>query len=239
MKLSFVIPAYNEEGYLPACLESVQKEIAASGEHAEIIVVNNASTDTTADVARSFKDVRVVDEPRKGVAFARQRGLEAASGELIAYIDADTRITDGWIPMALAAFAAEPDVVAISGPYVYYDLPGFWRRAAWPYQLIVGTVTEFFTGQWVFGGNFVARQSALLAVGGFDTSIAFYGEDQNIVQRLRKVGKFKFLMRLTALSSARRFVKEGVIRTVLVYAFNFIWVAVFRHPPNMRPRDVR
>ena len=62
-KLAFVIPAYNEEALIGKCLESVVAEIARSGADAEIIVVNNASTDRTGEIARSFPTVRVVDEP--------------------------------------------------------------------------------------------------------------------------------------------------------------------------------
>ncbi|MBI3573620.1 glycosyltransferase family 2 protein [Candidatus Kaiserbacteria bacterium] len=241
MKISFVIPAYNEEAYLGGCLEALCLEIhrEAGSFKTEMIVVNNASTDKTREIAKRFAGVSIIEEPKKGVALARQKGLEAAKGDIIAYIDADTKVTPGWIPVMLAEFAADPALVAISGPYIYYDLPAFWRRLAWPYHLVVGGITEFFTGQWVFGGNFAARRSALSAIGGFDTSILFYGEDQNVVQRLKKVGRFKFCTNLRALSSARRFVKEGIIKTVLVYAFNFIWVTVFKYPPNMVPRDVR
>src|SRR6185437_5149444 len=98
MKLSFVIPAYNEEFALPKCLESVQKEIdraAAAGElkrdEVEVVVVNNASTDKTKEIAQQFAQThpgfRVVDESRKGLVRARKAGFEATTGELVANID--------------------------------------------------------------------------------------------------------------------------------------------------------
>ena len=94
MRLSFVVPAYNEEAYLPACLESILTQIdpATSGlapGTCEIIVVNNASTDRTREVALRYPGVTVVDEPRKGLTFARQAGFAASTGDLIANVDSD------------------------------------------------------------------------------------------------------------------------------------------------------
>ena len=89
MRLSFVVPAYNEEAYLPACLESILAQTRELGDGVEIIVVNNASTDRTREVALGYAGVRVVDEPRKGLTFARQAGFAASTGELIANVDSD------------------------------------------------------------------------------------------------------------------------------------------------------
>ena len=122
MRLSFVVPAYNEEAYLPACLESILAQTRDLGEPVEIIVVNNASTDRTREVALGYPGVRVVDEPRKGLTFARQAGFAASTGELIANVDSDSRLTPGWVEQVLTTFATEPKMVALSGPFVYYDL---------------------------------------------------------------------------------------------------------------------
>ena len=122
MRLSFVVPAYNEETYLPACLESILAQTGELGDQVEIIVVNNASTDRTREVALKYPGVRVVDEPRKGLTYARQAGFTASKGELIANVDSDSRLTPGWVDTVLTTFAEEPKLVALSGPFVYYDL---------------------------------------------------------------------------------------------------------------------
>jgi len=72
MVLSFVVPAFNEEAYIGDCLESILQQTKQIQDSIEIIVVNNASTDRTREVALSYPGVRVVDEPRKGLTFARQ-----------------------------------------------------------------------------------------------------------------------------------------------------------------------
>src|ERR1700687_698667 len=117
MRLSFVVPAYNEEAYLPACLESILAQTKDLGDQIEIIVVNNASTDRTREVALGFPGVRVVDEMRKGLTFARQAGFAASSGELIANVDSDSRLTEGWVKTVLAEFAGDAKMVALSGPF--------------------------------------------------------------------------------------------------------------------------
>ncbi|PIX90238.1 MAG: glycosyl transferase family 2, partial [Candidatus Moranbacteria bacterium CG_4_10_14_3_um_filter_45_9] len=122
MKLSIVIPAYNEETYIGKCLESIAMEKTRGRFDVEIIVVNNASDDRTGEVARSFSFVKVVDEPRKGLVRARQTGYEASSGELIANVDADTLMPQGWIETVFTEFSTDSKLVALSGPYIYYDL---------------------------------------------------------------------------------------------------------------------
>ncbi len=130
MRLSIVIPAYNEQDYLPACLEQVLAEVrrCADPDEVEVLVVDNASVDATAEVARRMPGVRLVHEPNKGLTKARQRGLEAALGEVIGYVDADTRMPAGWIDRVLRTFEQKPHVVCISGPYIYYDA-AVWQRA--------------------------------------------------------------------------------------------------------------
>src|SRR5579871_1271742 len=113
MRLSFVVPAYNEEAYLPDCLEAILSQTSDLPEPAEIIVVNNASTDRTREVALGYPGVRVVDEMRKGLTFARQAGFAASKGELIANVDSDSRLTPGWVEKVLKGFVADPKMVSL------------------------------------------------------------------------------------------------------------------------------
>ena len=127
MKISFVVPAYNEETLLKRSLPAIRDEILRAGQvlgqDAEIIVVNNASTDSTRQVAESIEGVTVVDEPRKGLVQARWCGFEHSSGDLIANIDADTVIPPGWLTEVMRQFNKSKTLVAISGPYIYYGVP--------------------------------------------------------------------------------------------------------------------
>ena len=244
MQLSFVVPAYNEEAYLPACLESIMAQTGELGDAVEIIMVNNASTDRTREVAMGFKGVRVVDEPRKGLTFARQAGFAASTGELIANVDSDSRLTEGWVATVLKEFAAEPKLVALSGPFIYYDMSPSQRvsvRVFYAIAYLVYAVNRWVlrAGSMVQGGNFVLRRSALEQIGGFDTSISFYGEDTDIARRMNQVGDVKFTFELKMFSSARRLKKEGTLRIALRYTINYFWTIFGKTPYTKEYTDIR
>ncbi len=243
MRLSFVIPAYNEEAYLPACLESVLAQTRELGDAVEIIVVNNASTDRTREVALSY-GVRVVDEPQKGLTFARQAGFAASTGELIANVDSDSRLTPGWVATVLKEFAAEPKLVSLSGPFIYYDMSPSQRFSVQIFYLIaylVYVLNRYIlrAGSMVQGGNFVLRRTALEQIGGFDTSISFYGEDTDIARRMHQVGEAKFTFDLKMYSSARRLKKEGTLRIALRYTINYFWTIFGKTPYTAEYTDIR
>jgi glycosyltransferase involved in cell wall biosynthesis len=259
MRLSFVVPAYNEEAYLPACLDSILNQIDAqtSGLPAgtcEIIVVNNASTDRTRDVALSFPGVIVVDEPRKGLTFARQAGFAASSGTLIANVDSDSRLTPGWVTQVLNTFAeaeasaaakseAKP-LAALSGPVLYYDLTPRQRVLVHIFYLtawITYAINRYIlrVGSMVQGGNFVTSRAALEAIGGFNTAISFYGEDTDIARRLNAVGEVRFTFDLKLFSSARRLKSEGMLTMAARYSINYLWTTFLKRPYTDTYVDIR
>lgn len=233
--LSIVIPAFNEEKYLGPTLQSVVQN--APENLLEIIVVNNASSDHTADVAGGFTKVRVVNEPHKGLTRARQKGLVSAQGQLIAYIDADTRVNQKWFETLFKEFAADQKLICLSGPYKYYDLkaPDKWVVTTW--NFFAGMVS--LRGHVIMGGNFVAKKQALFSAGGFDPNIEFFGEDTDIARRLHKIGKIKFTKRFLIGTSARRFKKEGLIKTGWKYLINFCSVVFLKKPVSIKYTDIR
>lgn len=235
MNVSLIIPAYNEEGYIGRCLESVMRH--EGGRFREIIVVDNASSDKTAEIARRFEGVRVIREDKKGLTHARQAGFDASSGEFVAYIDADCLLRDGWLETALRVFKDRADIVSVSGPVRYHDAPyyiQFIMRFLW-YLTVPATYQT--VGYMLIGGNFIARRSAIEKIGGFDREIAFYGEDTDLARRLSAVGKTVFRMDFFIYTSGRRFMHEGIVSTNARYAFNFAWP--FRRRFSKHYTDVR
>jgi len=233
--VSFVVPAYNEEALIGSCLASITAEIARTGCRAEIIVVNNNSTDGTAQIASSIPGVVVVDEPQRGLVQARRAGYLAASGRLIANIDADTMLAEGWLETALGEFERWPNLVALSGPFIHYDVSaparlvasGFYRVA-----FLVSLLVKFVTraGSMMQGGNFIVSKRALDAAGGFNPNFLFYGEDTELARRLSKIGEVKFRFALRAFLSGRRFMAEGLSTVALRYSANYLWVILFKRP---------
>jgi glycosyltransferase involved in cell wall biosynthesis len=240
MKFSFVIPAFNEEAYLRPCLTALLKEIGAGagGVETEVIVIDNASTDGTALVAASFPGVRVVREETKGLTHARKRGVAESTGDIIAFFDADTVILPGWLSLAKDALAGETTVCA-TGPYIYYDLPVFWKDLMRLREHTVSRVVHLLFGHYVVGGNMAIKKSALQKIGGVDTSIAFYGEDADLGRRLAKVGVIEYLPEMSVLSSARRYKSEGILKTTAEYSLNFLSVAFSKRPVTKNYKDIR
>lgn len=243
MKISFIIPALNEEAAIAACIEAVRAEAARVSNDAEIIVVDNGSTDATRARAEEA-GARVVDEPRRGLSRARQTGFEHSTGELIANVDADVRIPPGWLDIAIARFVCNPDLVALSGPFVYDDLPLSYRiatKAFYAAGLAFSQASSALSGRGAMlqGGNFVLRRSALEQVGGYDTSITFYGEDTDIASRMQKVGMVSWTFALWVHASGRRLRAEGLLRIGWRYAINYFAVAFGGAPVSKTHADIR
>jgi len=238
--ISVVIPAYNEEKYLPLCLESIRKQDYAA--EYEVIVVDNASTDNTAKIALDW-GANVVYESKRSPACARQKGVESATGEIIAFIDADTQAPTCWLSTIVSRFAQEPKMVVISGPYAYFDAGSIARIASYIGNFISIILDQLFRkvlnkGSAVWGSNFAVRRSALLEVGGFDTSIRFYGEEYELSLRLKKAGKGGIIPSLFVLTSARRLKRIGVVTLYWNWVVDYFSVLFWYEPISERLEDL-
>ncbi len=228
MTISLVIPAYNEEEYIGACLDSALEN--SHGKFKEIIVVDNASTDHTGDIARKRPGVVVIREDRKGTGHARQTGLEHATGEFVAYMDADTRVPEQWFGMVEAIFSKDPGIVLLSGPYRYYDSSWYKRWTQYALWWISAPLVYRLVGYMALGGNIVVKRGALLRAGGISRDITFYGDDTDLARKMHTVGKVVWRMDFFVYASMRRFNNGGIFKTNLIYALNYIWPVVFNRP---------
>lgn len=235
MKLSVVIPAYNEEARIGGCLNSILAEMNGKHYDMEIIVVNNASTDKTREIIASFPNVKLVDEPNKGLVAARRAGYLASRGELIANIDADTRMTPGWLDKVFKEFSKNKKLVALSGPFIYYDLSKNARMAVRTFYyagFFIYLINRYIlgVGSMLQGGNFVVKRTAIEAIGGFNSDFDFWGEDADLARRLVKVGGVKFTFDLPIYASGRRLERDGMVKTGSRYALNYFSTIYFKKP---------
>ena len=172
--ISVIVCAFNEEQFIVPCLLSL---LAQTRQADEILVINNASTDRTGQVAASLPGVRVVDEPRKGLEVARERARLASFGDLLVYVDADCRAPLTWLERVERRFARRHELVAMSGNYRFFDWDWRGRLLLRAYDLTLGPLTYVFVkyvlriGVVFYGGNFAVRREALAQIGGFDTSV--------------------------------------------------------------------
>lgn len=185
-RISIIIPAYNEARTLPACLDAIAAQTVTPD---EVIVVDNNSTDSTAAVASSYPFVTVVFEKRQGIAFARNKGFDTATNELLARVDADTRLPADWVE-SIQKFYAEDDhnrTVLTGGCYFYNLRSG--RLAGRAYDFLVHQLNRLLLGYYFpWGSNSVIPREAWEAVRGVVSKRADIHEDLDLGIHLAQAG---------------------------------------------------
>ena len=216
-RVSIVIPAHNEEDKIGS---AVKTALAQAYPDFEVIVVDNASDDGTGARAAEA-GAHVVREDRKGILFAKEAGRKAATGEILAGLDADCIPPTDWLRRGVVFFE-DPHVVAVTGGFDYYDLSPIPRTlirwgAMFVHRPISYLLQALGRGAYMIGGNCLIRKSALEKIGGYDTNIRFWGEDTDTATRLSSVGKVVYAKNLFVRSSGRRFLRDGYIKPFLTY----------------------
>jgi len=168
MKVSVVIPTYNDEGTIAATVESALAQKFAGA--FEVIVVNDGSTDGTREKLAKFGDrIRVIDQANRGVSAARNAGIKAAAGEYIALLDGDDMWTEDKLAKTVLVLDENPGCVAVSSNVVGIDGAGreVWRYVAPEFQHSP-TLDEMLAWPWpLLPSAQVIRRDTLLAIGGF------------------------------------------------------------------------
>ncbi len=198
--ISVVIPAFNEEKFLPRCLDSLLNQ-DYKGDF-EIMVVNNGSTDDTDKVASRY-GVRVISCPEKGVIYARQMGASSVSGQIIVQADADTIYPQDWLSRIARHFVSHPESVALAGVYTY-NKPPYWAKCEYFLRNVANVLSIFFLGNaaCISGANFAFRRQAYLKAGGYGLD-SLYPDQWGISHRLSKVGKVSYDRTLSVMTSVR------------------------------------
>jgi len=183
-KVSVIVCAYNAEDTIDECLTSLGK---LTYRPFEIIVVNDGSRDATGSRARQHH-CRVIDIPNGGLSAARNVGLSAATGEIVAYTDADVRVDADWLTYLVQPFMTS-DVVGSGGPnQVPADDPFVAQCVARSPGGPTHVLLNDRIAEHVPGCNMAFRRDALLAIGGFDPTYLRAGDDVDVCWRLQKQG---------------------------------------------------
>lgn len=203
VRLSLIIASYNRSATLLSALRSVVEQ-SAPCDVWECVVVNNNSTDDTAERVAEFIaqhpkcNIRLVNEFNQGLSFARNRGISESEGEYIAIIDDDERIAPDFISAYISLFDSVPDAVAAGGPIIAEYPTGrprwmshFTERPIANTMYFGSRVREFPAGRIPGGGNMALRRSAIHRYGVFDTALGYVGEslvggeESDLFERLR------------------------------------------------------
>ena len=231
MQLSIIIPAFNEEAYLPATLDSVQAAAAhlraCVNVDVDVIVVDNNSEDGTHAVALE-RGARVVHESVQGIARARNSGARRAEGDVLVFIDADVIVPPNLLDVICEAMSAPTCV----GGAVDVDYRP--RRITMRLYLHAWRLLARFTGMAQGAAQF-CRRCVFEQVGGYDEK-AWIGEDVDFFWGLKRFAKaskstVKFIRSPRVRPSSRRFDKWPIWK-VLIWT-NPLFIALFRRKKNV------
>jgi glycosyltransferase involved in cell wall biosynthesis len=182
--ISFVVPAFNEELEIPSTIAAIHTAARSAKEDYEIIVVDDASTDATAEVARD-SGAQIVSINRRQIAAARNAGGRVAHGEILLFVDADTRINARHVANAIAALQA-----GYAGGSARLIADGEIPR--WS-RIFMKTFCAIYFAMNLGAGAFLfTSRKNFDAIGGFDEQF-FIGEEIYFSFALRRLGRFKVL----------------------------------------------
>jgi glycosyltransferase involved in cell wall biosynthesis len=213
--ISIIIPTLNEEDYLPLLLKSIRKQGFTDY---EIIVSDAGSEDKTREIAKKYGcEIVSGGMPAKG----RNEGAKIAKGDLFFFIDADSILPDNFFSklikefkkrkLDLASFPVYPQ-----GNLIDKVLYGIYNLFAWATQRFLSHATQ----------TILIKREIHQKIGGFDEEIKI-GEDHAYAREGAKFGKFGFLLVTSILTSARRFERDGRLKTYLVYLLAGIYMFFF------------
>jgi glycosyltransferase involved in cell wall biosynthesis len=183
-RISVVVCSHNGSRTLPACLQGLRE---LEYPNFEVLVVNDGSTDSTPEIVKRF-GFRLISTDNRGLATARNIGLEEATGEIVAYLDDDARPDPHWLHYLALSFK-DGRFAGVGGPNLppaesgaiascVADAPGG------PIHVLVSDIEA----EHIPGCNMAFRKSALVEVGGFDPQFRVAGDDVDICWRLRDAG---------------------------------------------------
>jgi GT2 family glycosyltransferase/sugar lactone lactonase YvrE len=184
-RVSVVVCAYNAADTLEDCLSALDQ---LTYPDYEVILVNDGSKDRTSEIGHTHPRVRVLDIPNGGLSAARNTGLAAATGEIVAYTDADTRVDRDWLTFLVQPFLTS-DVVGSGGPNVVpADDPPMAQCIARAPGGPTHVLLDDRIAEHVPGCNMAFRRDALLSIGGFNPVYLRAGDDVDVCWRLQARG---------------------------------------------------
>jgi glycosyltransferase involved in cell wall biosynthesis len=202
--VTVVIPCYNEASTIVACLRALAAQTVAPH---EVLVIDNNCTDETVKLAKQFPFVRVIKEKKQGLIAARNAGFAAATGTILARIDADSRVHEDWIETILYTFLTYPKVQAISGTGFFYDAH-FKRFSKACRNLLAVWLNALMLGHaMLWGSNMAIRSSAWKKIHTTTCSDKNILEDMDIAIHTNKAfgfGSTKYISYMLADISLRR-----------------------------------
>lgn len=232
--ISVLVTAYNEEKDLPLCLDSI-RSCDYDKEKYEIIVIDNNSTDKTADIAKRY-GARVIKESKQGNTFAVSTGMKEATGEIIAMTDADSIVDRSWLSEIEKLFA-DSKIAAATGTADILTRSKFFNKISEFFYEIFLKFNALLGKPHLTGFNLIVRKSAYDAVGGIDERFTM-SPDVDLGLRIKSQGKVVFSNKLKVITSFRRWQKKP-FTTFRTYLAGYIYTVWLRKPPPVKQNVIR
>lgn len=225
-KISVIIPAHNEELLLPRALRALKRQDFKNP--FEILVIDNASTDKTSEVADSY-GIRTIRENKKGYSFALNRGFLKAQGEIICVTDADSIVPKYWLKTIANHFIKDQKLVALGGNLELCDCPKYLRE--------ISKIICRFNYHTLSGANMAIKKAAYFKACRGKLKVNL-GAELYLVKRLKKIGGVDFDPNLTVKTSGRR-LENDLPKTLYTYFLNDLWLYLFDKPKYADFTDIR
>lgn len=210
LKVSIVVPAYNEEETIEKTIDSL---LSQTYENFDITVVDNNSKDKTGEISKKL--VRTILETRQGYIFAVKRGIAETDGEILTICDADSIYPPDWLSVMVKTFEKK-NVVAVYGTARFHDtgwFTSFVSLLAYSTFLVVSKLLGLDN---TAGFNFLFRRDAYNSVGGYNENWKWGSPDIEFGKRLGSIGRVKLKLKAVKTSS-RRFKKGGFLKTTKMF----------------------
>ena len=225
-KVSVVVPAYNAAGVITSCVKALQEQ--DSSPPYEIIVVDDGSSDNTADLAEESGAQVIRHTERRGAAAARNSGIGAAAGDIICFTDADCMPKENWIQQILRPFANQ-EIIGAKGTYATKQREMVARFVQIEYEDKYDLLLTQERINFIDTYSAAYRRQVLLANNGFDEQI-FYVEDQELSFRLAARGYQMVFEPPAIVFWSFAILSLGLIVRVLFPLFNMdlyvYWIAI-------------
>lgn len=215
MRISVIVPTYNEGKTVRKCLEALRRQ---TFEDYEIVVVDGHSEDNTVEIAKKYAD-RVLHDEGKGAGAARNLAVRAVDSEIVAFVDGDTMVPENWVETVDGIL--RKGVVGVGGPLSpegggFLDKLIFFICAD-----LVRRISSALGFHQFSGANCAYSREAYLKAGGFREDLDML-DDVDLSMRIKKFGKEKFEPKLRAITSLRRAKQKGHVKTVKEYLWGYL-----------------
>lgn len=221
MKVSLIVPAFNEEKFIGQLLDSI---LAQTYQPDEIIICDNKSTDKTVEVIQQFQSIlpiKIVFEKQKGIRFAVETAWKSASGDLIIRTDADCVLPKNWIKKIIKHFEIDSDLIACGGGAHASDGNIIIRFLTPLVAELNRLILLIVKGHLVlFGANFAIKKDALISINGYQTTQETSQDDILISEKLaHNKLKYRYFLNNYNYTSTRRFNNFNNIAMIILSIF--------------------